>query len=209
MPSIPVGFAQVKFEFTVAGQPRPICSTLGIGRPEGESNPLSAKHLADRMAEHFKAVFGAASTGEQWAFQGVTAAVQEMADSQDVAKSSAEYNFQGAWSQRNPPINCCLLVEKRTSKGGKRYRGRMYLPAAWVSSNATASSGQLDNGERDSFGSKLTAFYNAITSPTMGTAFQPVLLHNQGEAGGTNFIPTEITSFGIDPMLATQRKRMR
>jgi len=48
-----------------------------------------------------------------------------------------------------------------------------------------------------------------ITAPLTGTSFMPVLLHNQKEGGEVNYIPTEITSFLVDPILATQRKRMR
>jgi len=209
MPSIPVGFAQVKFEFTVTGVTRAMCTTLGIGRPSSGGDALVAHDLANDMAAHWAKFFPAPSTTNAYRFNGCTAAVQEMADSQDVAHSDASIFVAGGLGQKSPPINSAILVEKHTSKGGKRYRGRMYLPPCYITANATGSAGEIDGAEFAATQIKLNNFFEAVVEGDGTKPYQPVLLHNQKEGGEVSYIPTEITALVLDRQLATQRKRMR
>jgi|tagenome__1003787_1003787.scaffolds.fasta_scaffold20808414_2 hypothetical protein len=209
MPSIPVGFAQAKFEFGTTSVTRQMCFTLAFGQHSSDGDDLEAHELANDLATRFSTVFTAPNTSTGWTFFGVTAQVQEIADSQDVAHSDREITVSGTWNPVSLPVNCAILVEKHTSKGGKRYRGRMYVPPCYISANNVGPSGNIQAAEWTTLGTRWNAFYQSLVSPGSGRRYQPVLLHNQKEGGATNYIPTEITSFAVDPMVATQRKRLR
>jgi hypothetical protein len=115
------------------------------------------------------------------------------------------------------PRNTAALVQKRTAIGGRRGRGRMFIPGV-------AREDQIDQAGNflPTFTTFLTerivAFRDAMAAGNLGL----VLLHNDTEVVGYSSTtgkpvygpivppaPTPITSLTVAPKAATQRRRMR
>ena len=98
------------------------------------------------------------------------------------------------------PNNTALLIRKRTDRGGRRGRGRAFLPptqADAVDGGALLSS-VIAAAASEAFADLMVAY-----STVLGGV--PHLLHTT-EAGGA---PDEITGFSCDTRVATQRRRLR
>jgi len=97
------------------------------------------------------------------------------------------------------PDMAAILLQKRTPLGGRRNRGRCYLPPPAI--NQTADSNSLSEGELVADQIKVDTFLAFLEA-----SFQnPVLLHRSGPVA----IPTIITSITVAARLATQRGRNR
>lgn len=110
----------------------------------------------------------------------------------------------GGRSISMPPQNTCVLVQKRTALGGRRNRGRMYVP------NLLADADVSDLGDLTGAwqAALQTSFDNLLTALDTGLGGSPiptpmVILH------GTVGIPTPVTSLIVSGKAATQRQRMR
>jgi hypothetical protein len=99
------------------------------------------------------------------------------------------------------------LIHKRTSRGGRRGRGRMYIP--WASPTS-------DIGETGVVTStRVTAAQSAINAwrtAVIAAAGPIVLLHRPSTPGTTHPStpgpPDEVSSLVVDPLVATQRRRL-
>lgn len=99
------------------------------------------------------------------------------------------------------PPNCAVLVHKSTSRGGRRGRGRLFIPWA-VSETNVEESGLITTATVNTM---QTAMNNWLTG--MATAQVPmVLLHGQGiTAPGA---PNLVTTLTVDKLISTQRRRL-
>lgn len=105
------------------------------------------------------------------------------------------------------PPNVAALVHKRTARGGRRGRGRMYIP--WVvDASATSENGALFGTNRTAIANAVDVWRLAVTS-NVGI---PVLLHRPSKPGTahptTPGPPNDIVSWYVDPLVATQRRRL-
>lgn len=109
----------------------------------------------------------------------------------------------GTGSSAAVPQNTSYLIKKSTDSGGRRNRGRMYIPG--VPSGALTGAGVLTNATVTSLN---TAATTLKVGGTVHTAFgflgQAQVLHESG-----SLTPTEITDLTASNMVATQRRRLR
>ena len=106
------------------------------------------------------------------------------------------------------PANCAVMVHKRTTRGGRRGRGRMYLPWTIASSSVTEVGGLLAGD--------VTTIQNACNAwlTAMNSAVGPVvLLHRPSSPDiqgppSTPGSPNVVTQLVVDPLIATQRRRL-
>jgi len=103
----------------------------------------------------------------------------------------------GTFSGTQMTPNVAYLLRKVTASGGRRNRGRMYLPG--VNEGNVDGTGAVDG---TAIGKLNTAGSDFITD-TGAADIGLFILHSDG---GT---PTEITSFVASPKVATQRRRLR
>jgi hypothetical protein len=97
------------------------------------------------------------------------------------------------------PTNSALLVQKRSASAGARNRGRFFFPPFGVADNHVDHNGMHSTTQYNALDARLQVWFDLVSQGD----FQPVLFHSDG---GT---PTPITSFVLDPQIATQRRRMR
>lgn len=97
--------------------------------------------------------------------------------------------------------NTAALIHKRTQRGGRRGRGRMYLP--WCISDANVSeTGVLGTAQRDGLSTDANDFLGDLAA----AGVPMYLLHSSGVS--TTGDPNLVTSMSCDPIVGTQRRRL-
>lgn len=96
------------------------------------------------------------------------------------------------------------LLRKRTALGGRRGRGRMYLP--WACAEADVTEGGVIGG------TTLSGLQDAAPQfledlEAVGLGMPMVLLHSTGSTPVP--IPTNVTSLQVETIVATQRRRQQ
>lgn len=196
---IPVGYAQANLKFTVNGKIAPMVMTLGIG----PNDALTANQIA-------LAVQGAWTTGDapfnaanldhvvnDYSFVGVD--VTLMDESGPLLGSSSTI-VTGAATQDGSVINSAVLVRKGTNAGGRKNRGRFYMPPFSLYDVNVDINGNIDQVIVTALQGEMSAFRTNLVSGEV----TPYLLHSD-----VNTQPTEITSFTVQSRVATQRRRLR
>lgn len=105
----------------------------------------------------------------------------------------------GAASIQPVPANCAMLLRKATALGGRKGRGRAFLPPVWTAEANIGPTGAIPGADAAAVALKWNAFRTALA--TAGIELR--LIHNEA------IIPTLITALSVDTTLATQRRRMR
>lgn len=95
--------------------------------------------------------------------------------------------------------NTAILGKKNTARGGRKGRGRFFIPGIQVSEIDVDETGLILEAERV----KVQITWDSWLSAQAATPFLPVLLHSDGGPGDS------ITSLTIEPIVATQRRRLR
>lgn len=106
------------------------------------------------------------------------------------------------------PPNCAVLVHKRTARGGRRGRGRMYLPWA-INASSVTEGGVLTPADQLVIQTAVSVWLSGIASG----AGPVVLLHRPSSPDiqgppTTPGSPNTVTSLVVDPLIATQRRRL-
>ena len=187
---IPVGYAQVTHIFSSGFLPYGAVTTYGIGDIGlfPDLNAL-ASDLYDAFQDH---VMGNLSSSVNHDTCRVKAGPNETGP----VGEFTGVEVGGAGGTFASP-NLAYLVEKHTALGGRKGRGRMFLPG--VTEGGIGGSGDLDLTVLGDFTTNLANWLDALG----GVGVEPVVLHSDETA------PTPITAFVIDPKVATQRNRLR
>lgn len=105
------------------------------------------------------------------------------------------------------PPNNAALVHKQTARGGRRGRGRMYIPWA-IGATSVSEAGQIVAGDVTAVNAACAAW---LTAMSIG-AGPVVLLHRPSEPGTehptTPGPPNIVTSMSCDPLVGNQRRRL-
>lgn len=116
-------------------------------------------------------------------------------------------NVQGTSPSARLPQNCALLIDKGTLLGGRKGRGRFFVPGLLAESNVN-SVGVIDGtylaGIQDACDTVLSNFNDGLDP------LEPlpmVLLHN--DYGSLTPNPTAITRLTAQNLISTQRRRLR
>ena len=117
----------------------------------------------------------------------------------------------GTGSKSSLPPSCALLIKKSTGLGGRKQRGRCYIP--WTLAEGLVDEvGHIDNGERTNMQNAANAWLAALS----GTGYFMALAGRTYDRAWN--IPNrvllavenrgEVTSLLAEPVIATQRRRM-
>lgn len=203
---IPPGYAHCAVELRMVGDPDPWYCTWGVEQPPGGT--------AATIANHCFRAWEAGPLALQEDDLTLAQAVVKLGvvDSPPLMGYSTARNASGgaAGSTNFLPQNCALLVDKLSDLGGRRGRGRMYVP------------GILGEGTVDSVGNianpvvyelAFETFFAALQSNMEGTAnpgtvgLDMVILHHDQPTPGVP--PTVVTNLHVQNVISTQRKRLR
>lgn len=201
---IPAGFAQVSVEHRATGDPDPWYTIWGIDAGDVPSVSVGAFLTGYRnWLEPFMGNY-VTCTGAEVAVGPTPNPVRYFND------NPVTPTWVGDKTVGMLPQNCAFLVDKITMQGGRRQKGRVFFP------------GCLPEGDVDNIGvigtSLMNAFQaaadtfgdycNAFTENGVGAAgLGPYLLHSPGIS--PIVAPTNITSFHVQSVISTQRRRLR
>lgn len=192
MPGIPIGFVEVWQKFTLAGDPQPMWTSLGY---EIDTPPFTNANAIELM------------TAFQGSIQPVVSHNYVLAGGQvKVGSDGGDILFEvglsaaGGNSDEACPNNCAMLVTKSTGSGGRRNRGRMFIPGP--SRNQIEPGGGMSSAYRTAWQTAVAALQTL--SGTVDNLGQPVLFHQTAP-----FTPTPIVGLVVQQRIATQRRRMR
>lgn len=197
---IPEGFAQANIKMNLTGKVETMVMTLGIA---GDLDP-SPDEIAFRVDQALT-VSGSLFAADQvdamsnlWSYNGVD--VTFMSSTGPIL-ASFDNHVAGEATQAGLVINGCLLVRKGTAAGGRKNRGRLYMPPAYLHEINVSAAGVIDSVVVSEMQARFLAFRTELVS----NGALPVLLHSLA----AGLPPTGITSFTVESLIATQRRRLR
>jgi len=116
------------------------------------------------------------------------------------------FNKPGGGSGKTLPQNCAVLVTKQTGRAGRTGKGRMFWPT--ILEDEVNGLGQIEPDYRLDLQSAWDDLFVAHRDGAGTFAGAPmVLLHNEGVPFGAD--PTDIAYLYVDPIISTQRGRLR
>lgn len=190
MPTVPVGFVRFNIVLSLANDPQDMMLTLAF-----DSQVIAEATTVQVCNDVFDAVAtwlgGQASTYTLKKVDGYWG--------NGLVGTSTRAPDQFGGTNNVLPQNCAYLIHKNSGLGGRKNKGRMYLPG--VAELSCDHAGNLDSGTITGLNAGLaTLFTNLGNIEALGA---PVILH--GDAA----TPTPIVSFTADTRIATQRRRLR
>lgn len=201
---VPENYASVIHSFTLAGDPDPFAITYGV-----EVNDPPVVATVDLLAADLNGNFETTVLTEMSNL--ITLRQTEIRWQTDPLPAPPQI---GIFAGNNPggnagatpllPQNSALLVHKRTALAGRKGRGRFYLPG-------------VAEGWANNIGEVLTAtvtdFNNSLADMLAGIIasanFVGMALFHDDDSLTPLPDPTLIQSLTLDPVIATQRRRLR
>jgi len=194
---IPAGDYNGTIAWTCEGLVDPMTVSLGL-----------RDFTEDMTLEQVATAFAAAVTANdsladpdnmQATYTCVGVTVTTMVDG-DPLSATVGINVTGDLAGGANPPQCASLITKNTARGGRKGRGRWYLPIGIVLSESGVSpAGTISSIELGDLQDCLDSFYAALIAEDL----IPLLFHSDGTAGNV------ITSFTAGNTIATQRRRLR
>lgn len=192
---IPEGFANVRFVYSLSGVADEMSFAIGVSPPTASE----ASEIAFAADTAYAAAGFGGSPGMYvgWSYLG-TRVVKKFGGQPQVG----DYVIAsvGSAAGQTVPPNCSLLVKKNTALGGRKGRGRLFVPPYGLADTMVSNAGFLEDAQR---GILQTAWDSLITELNANNLV-PTLFHSDPLD-----LPTTITSFTVQAQLATQRRRMR
>lgn len=186
---IPVGYGHVTHFFTGSGLPNGAAVTYGVQLTGSDFIETRAASLHSAWEDSFLTL----------QMSSVTLAATRLKYGPAVSGQSYDHveALPGTQSGQQAPPNTAMLVKKITGLGGRKNRGRFYIPG--ISDDAVSSNGTILPGSLVLWQAEATTFLADLD--TRGLPMY--LLHNSSSD------PTEVSSLGVDGIAATQRRRLR
>jgi len=193
MPQVPIGYVDVWMRYLQAGDPEPMYTSLGFEIEEPPFTQANALALSNFLND----CLGPVISGDvNW-----TGSLCKVgSDGGDLIYEVSTFD-PGGVASAPLPNNCAVLVRKRTEIGGKRGRGRMFIPG--VSREGVDGAGMLNTGTKNAWSAATALIFNANGTANTNVG-QPVLFHQTPP-----YEPSVIVSLSVHPKISTQRRRMR
>jgi len=190
MSVIPVGFAEVAARISLTGDSDEMNCIFGIDN-EAPFAQANADEVSTIAATFFRDVIGSSYT-----YTGATITVGN--DGGGIIFESVAGQGAGIGESQSVPQNTAYLFRKTTALGGRKGRGRMYVPG--VGETVVNAAGVLTAARITTVNASASTFVIqlAISNNPM------VLLHSDPLVA-----PTPVTNLLCQPVVATQRRRLR
>lgn len=195
---VPEGDFQMSLIWTNSLTSKDFTVTMGLSAPLATPTPTE---VADTIYDMLTDDVGSGALCRDdimaggWQFQGVSGFQQ----TEDGPLLGAHLEVvAGTGTDNDVPVNCAVLATKQTAAGGRKNRGRMFLPPS-LADLQTDTDGSIKDG-KDAF---MSGIINTWPEVLVTDNLVMVIHHSDGSAG------TAITGFAVSSLLATQRKRMR
>lgn len=195
MPPIPTGHVLLKFRFTLVGDAEEMIVTQGA-ETTATSNTERLAAVNDAFGSWQATVLPLQSNFYQLA--GVDGVFGDA--SGDIPIRSTSGPVTGGNAAGVLPQNCAVLVKKVTSLGGRRNRGRFYVPG--LSETDVDSTGTILTTPLANWGTAVNNLQLGLESDSFLDRL--VIFHSSAP-----LTPTIVADLDVDRKIATQRRRLR
>lgn len=195
------GFADVSLQLVLTGLNRPAYVTFGVD--PSDTDPMTIAGAINTAASSAGSLMSQMDANVTLRSVRVSLGTDGSEDVVGVLSASTT----GSLAKNTLPPNCALLVHKLSARGGRRGRGRMFIP--WVVSETDCDeAGLILTGSVTAYQSALNTFRSALSS----SGNPMVLLHEPSQPGvghpSTPGAPNVVTALIADPLISTQRRRL-
>lgn len=199
---IPTGFAEASVELRNEGDPQPwyITCGIGVGDAEGAWGDVAA-NVAGSWAEAFAGSFSTSTS-----ITGVRLTIGQ--DGPDNLTVFVAADYTGGSTEAKLPQNCALLIDKGSAFGGRKNRGRFFVPNV-LSESQVNNVGVIDGSVVTSFQEQADTLLEDFTTGVIGlstprTPTPMFILHNSATPD-----PTPVNRLTVQGVISTQRRRLR
>ena len=198
---IPEGFAQVTIPLRYVTMSREAVVTFGVSiSVEPDPYPQIADFI---FQQWFETLGGRVDTG---VVQGPARMAVGTGTSEHIQVVGTETNGSARAVATVPP-NCALLVKKSTNRGGRRGRGRMYIPWA-IDDNQIDETGLISSGEVTAAQTAADDFLEELGTAAGEEGPHPMYLLHESEGETAPGSPNLVIGLSVDVIVATQRRRL-
>lgn len=195
---IPVGFGEITYNFDGPIGTGPFATTIGVSLIG--LTPADYVDTANRAKLAYAQTF-MSSTSDELTLTSVTLAVG-LAGGVSGSVESDTPAVAGTASGTFMPVAAALIARKNTADLGRRGRGRSFL-VGLLKEDMVDESGNVGQTTIDAYEELWDDLLLGFATPPIGSAFAPVLLHQDGTT------PTPITSGSISQKIGWLRGRIR
>jgi len=191
----PPGYADISLRLQLTGLNRPAFITFGCDPVDTTASAVATNVVAAfSAAGSIKTIIDSAVTltGVQ-----VSLGTDGTADITDIQPANVACSYVGS----TLPPNCAMLVRKNTGRGGRRGRGRMFIPWCLPEGNVEEW-GTIQSSIVTANQNACNTFFNQLASFLVPM----VLLHGPGQTSAP--APDLVTNLVVDPLVSTQRRRL-
>jgi len=197
---IPPGYSHVGLQFRHSADPDPWFVTFGVDSSSVTSDP---EEIGEACCIAWM------DSLDSWQSTEVVLEGAQIVVGQDGADPIRQFVASdigaGASTAQKLPQNCALLVRKNTTLGGRRNRGRFFVPGM-LTEGGVNNVGVITTSDRGAYQGGFDAFLAYLNTQT--PILPMFILHNsQGISEPPD--PTAVNSLTVDVTIATQRRRLR
>lgn len=199
---IPPGWAHVSVEHRATGDPDPWYTTWGIQVPT-DGVAAGVEQLLDAYKASFESLLG-----NHVSVTGANVVVGNDGDPVRFFQPSTGGTWVGDKTTGMLPQNCALLIKKNTGLGGRRHQGRCFMPGGLPEGDVD-NVGVIATGQYNLWTTAVNAFLTELDLP-LGVGDEETgiyILHN--DSGTPPVAPSRVISLVVDPVISTQRRRLR
>lgn len=200
---IPPGYASAAFVLTGPVGTQPFVTTIGVDVSQyGGDYQNAANQLFAVYHNYFME-----STTSDLTLERVILSIGQDGGGAPTVESNLP-SVTGEASGDFLPLSCALLLNKRTSRLGRRGRGRMFIPGV-LKDNMVDVNGRVGLTTVQAFNGLALEFLSALVEgdgPEIAPGMPPVILHAPSVSAGP---PDEITGLSVAAVVGTVRRRIR
>lgn len=191
---IPPGYAQFSVEHWLVNYTRPAITVWGV---DCRANIYDPDDMAQGFLDMYALACGAGFDSN------VTMRDVRMLLGQDgvdpvVGQSRSSYPGTAVRESTAPALAC--LIRLNTGLGGRRNRGRKFLPWA-LNDTSVSEQGAVENSAVTGWNNRMSTFKSEMAD----VDWFPVILHSTGSTPVPS--PTPVTTMTCSPVVSTQRRR--
>lgn len=195
--NVPVGYVDFVLNITRTGDLEPYAVTWGAEVASGPYTQDDVAAVALQCATHLPG-----EMMEEDALTGLTAYVAN--DGPPIIMTES-MNAPGTVSANPTTQNVAVIVTKLTGLGGRYNKGRMFWPS--LSENGVDHVGVLLPGARDNIELAFADWMEALLDPALFCNLSNLVIFHDESLGAME--PTVITQLRVEPVVGTQRRRLR
>lgn len=205
---LPAGFANVRYTYDGVGLLNAMGTSCGVATLEDDPNVI-AEACADLWDDGIQQ--SGARLANSYTYTGTQVTLGN--DGGPLQLGVATRSVPGSQGSSCLPPNVSKLLRKRTEFAGRKYRGRMYLPAGFLFETEVTDAGNISAGVISGENVQL----DGLVAGYALAGYPLHLLHQHGtyvnSEGATVSVapiaPTPLVALTADPLVSTQRRRLR